>query len=90
MIELEEREHGRFYSEESYILLYTYLEKNRDAALVYFWLGRECPIVRWCTKSFATLTTECIGLDRQGWLRFDGGRAGQVSRCPSGPMLFIQ
>eukprot|EP01102_Stenamoeba_stenopodia_P010786 TRINITY_DN3277_c0_g2_i3.p1 TRINITY_DN3277_c0_g2~~TRINITY_DN3277_c0_g2_i3.p1 ORF type:complete len:722 (+),score=130.20 TRINITY_DN3277_c0_g2_i3:253-2418(+) len=42
--EIPQNEHGHFYSEESYVFLYTYIPKNRDEYLIYFWQGQDSPI----------------------------------------------
>lgn len=34
-------QHGQFYSGDSYIILYTYLKKNRPFYIIYFWQGRD-------------------------------------------------
>jgi len=33
-------QYGQFYAGESYIVFYTYIEKNTDKILIYFWQGR--------------------------------------------------
>lgn len=34
-------QYGQFFSGDSYILLYTYLAKNREKYIIYFWQGRD-------------------------------------------------
>lgn len=36
---------GMFYDEESYVILYKYLWKNKDSHIVYFWQGSASPIL---------------------------------------------
>uniref|UniRef100_A0A7S4KLT6 HP domain-containing protein n=1 Tax=Guillardia theta TaxID=55529 RepID=A0A7S4KLT6_GUITH len=42
MTPVPEASYGQFYSGDSYIILYSYLdERGRDAWVIYFWLGRH-------------------------------------------------
>lgn len=37
--------HGRFFSEDSYIILYTYRSHGSDKFVIYFWQGRDSSVV---------------------------------------------
>lgn len=51
-VEVPENLHGQFYSSESYVILFEFSQKNREGPgerlvyVMYFWLGRDAPIVR--------------------------------------------
>jgi len=36
---IEAKEHGLFFSGESYIVLYRYKKNVKDCAVIYFWQG---------------------------------------------------
>lgn len=40
-VEIPKEKYGEFYCGESYIVLYTYIWKNKDCYLIYFWQGRK-------------------------------------------------
>eukprot|EP01006_Ploeotia_vitrea_P014078 TRINITY_DN3738_c0_g1_i1.p1 TRINITY_DN3738_c0_g1~~TRINITY_DN3738_c0_g1_i1.p1 ORF type:complete len:837 (-),score=586.38 TRINITY_DN3738_c0_g1_i1:115-2625(-) len=41
MAKVDEALHGQFFMGDSYVLLYTYMKKNREAYIIYFWQGRD-------------------------------------------------
>eukprot|EP01116_Phalansterium_solitarium_P018985 TRINITY_DN517_c0_g1_i8.p1 TRINITY_DN517_c0_g1~~TRINITY_DN517_c0_g1_i8.p1 ORF type:complete len:649 (+),score=120.52 TRINITY_DN517_c0_g1_i8:863-2809(+) len=59
-VEVPREQHGEFYSGESYLILYTYVFKNKDCYLIYFWQGRNSSINE---KGASALLT--IELDEQ-------------------------
>ena len=48
--EVDPSQHHIFFSEESYIILYTYIKKNKNAWIMYFWQGVASTIVRQCEQ----------------------------------------
>lgn len=52
--------YGQFYTGESYVVLYTYVWKNKDVHLIYFWQGRNSRVQE---KGSSALLT--VDLDRQ-------------------------
>eukprot|EP01105_Mastigella_eilhardi_P024241 TRINITY_DN629_c0_g1_i2.p1 TRINITY_DN629_c0_g1~~TRINITY_DN629_c0_g1_i2.p1 ORF type:complete len:1773 (+),score=466.32 TRINITY_DN629_c0_g1_i2:27-5345(+) len=51
-VEIPEEKYGEFYSAESYVVLYTYIWKNKDCFLIYFWQGRNSTIVGKGTSAY--------------------------------------
>eukprot|EP01114_Cavostelium_apophysatum_P010431 TRINITY_DN2412_c0_g1_i1.p1 TRINITY_DN2412_c0_g1~~TRINITY_DN2412_c0_g1_i1.p1 ORF type:complete len:1379 (+),score=482.22 TRINITY_DN2412_c0_g1_i1:221-4357(+) len=47
--------HGQFYSSESYLILYTYIWKNKDCYIIYFWQGRNSSILEKGTAALLTI-----------------------------------
>lgn len=42
MVEVPKKLHGQFYSGDSYVILYKYMDANdKEAAFIYFWQGHE-------------------------------------------------
>lgn len=37
--------YGQFFDSESYVILYTYIAKNREQYVIYFWQGKKSSIV---------------------------------------------
>ncbi|KAH3759628.1 villin 1 S-like [Pelomyxa schiedti] len=44
--------HGEFYSAESYVILYSYIWKNKDCFLIYFWQGRNSSVLGKGTSAY--------------------------------------
>ena len=44
-VEVPPSKYGEFYSGDSYLILYSYVFKNKDCYLIYFWQGRNSTIV---------------------------------------------
>jgi len=44
-VPLAKKDHGHFFSGESYLVLYTYVVKNTEHKMIYFWQGRNSTIV---------------------------------------------
>lgn len=42
---IDPSQYGHFYSGESYVILYTYIWKNKDCHLIYFWQGRTSSLI---------------------------------------------
>jgi hypothetical protein len=40
-VEVPEEKYGQFYGGDSYIVLYTYMDRNRECHMIYFWQGKE-------------------------------------------------
>ena len=40
-VEISAAKHGQFYGGDSYIVVYSYQKNRRNAAIIYFWLGRD-------------------------------------------------
>eukprot|EP01105_Mastigella_eilhardi_P007811 TRINITY_DN194_c2_g2_i1.p1 TRINITY_DN194_c2_g2~~TRINITY_DN194_c2_g2_i1.p1 ORF type:complete len:804 (-),score=184.15 TRINITY_DN194_c2_g2_i1:27-2438(-) len=51
-VEIDAPKYGQFYSAESYVILYTYIWKNKDCFLIYFWQGRNSTIVGKGTSAY--------------------------------------
>jgi len=49
---------GEFYSGESYIIEYSYVKWNKPSVLLYYWQGRDCPVLQKGASS--KLTTELM------------------------------
>jgi len=47
--------YGQFFSGESYVILYTYVFKNKDCFLIYFWQGRNSSILEKGTSALLTI-----------------------------------
>ncbi|EFA79149.1 villin [Heterostelium album PN500] len=43
-IPVDASRYGHFYSGDSYVILYTYIYKNKDCFLIYFWQGKNSSI----------------------------------------------
>eukprot|EP00026_Physarum_polycephalum_P000343 Phypoly_transcript_00343.p1 GENE.Phypoly_transcript_00343~~Phypoly_transcript_00343.p1 ORF type:complete len:1625 (+),score=418.05 Phypoly_transcript_00343:184-5058(+) len=43
-VEVPPSKYGEFYSGDSYLILYSYVFKNKDCYLIYFWQGRNSTI----------------------------------------------
>lgn len=55
-VPIDSSQYGHFYCGESYIILYTYIWKNKDCHLIYFWQGRSSKILE--KGASALLTVE--------------------------------
>ena len=38
LVSVPKEDHGKFYSGDCYVILYTYKVNNRDKHIIYFWL----------------------------------------------------
>eukprot|EP01117_Protostelium_nocturnum_P010235 TRINITY_DN3673_c0_g1_i1.p1 TRINITY_DN3673_c0_g1~~TRINITY_DN3673_c0_g1_i1.p1 ORF type:complete len:1790 (-),score=878.49 TRINITY_DN3673_c0_g1_i1:11-5380(-) len=54
-IAIEEEYLGELYSGESYLILYSYIFKNKDCFLIYFWQGRNSSVMEKGTSALLTM-----------------------------------
>eukprot|EP00727_Mastigamoeba_balamuthi_P006658 m51a1_g2612 putative villin headpiece domain containing protein (1566) ;mRNA; f:504052-510269 len=54
-VPVDESTYGEFYSGESYVILYSYIWKNKDCYLIYFWQGRTGTILGKGTSALLTI-----------------------------------
>lgn len=54
-VAVEASSYGVLYTGESYLLLYSYLWKNKDSYLIYFWQGRASSIMEKGTAALLTM-----------------------------------
>jgi hypothetical protein len=47
--------YGQFYAADSYLILYTYMWKNKESYLLYFWQGRNSPNLDRGTSAYLTV-----------------------------------
>ena len=44
MVPVDKENYGEFYAGDCYIILYTYLYKNKDEYIIYFWQGQQSTV----------------------------------------------
>lgn len=44
MVPVKKENYGEFYAGDCYIILYTYLYKNKDEYIIYFWQGQQSTV----------------------------------------------
>ncbi|GAM27463.1 hypothetical protein SAMD00019534_106390 [Acytostelium subglobosum LB1] len=54
-IALDPQRIGHFYSGDSYVILYSYIYKNKDCYLIYFWQGKNSSINEKGTSALLTM-----------------------------------
>lgn len=65
-VEISPSNYGEFYSGDSYLILYSYVFKNKDCYLIYFWQGRNSTIVCFLLFRFSLLRTNSSSQNEKG------------------------